>query len=107
MKDVLKEIIARKKEKIILAKQTLPEEELKARIHGLPATRPFMESINKRGSISLIAEIKKASPSQGVIRPDFNHLDIAALYEESDVQAISVLTEEDYFQGNISLRNNH
>ena len=102
MKDVLKEIIARKKEKIILAKQTLPEEELKARIHGLPATRPFMESINKRGSISLIAEIKKASPSQGVIRPDFNHLDIAALYEESDVQAISVLTEEDYFQGNIS-----
>jgi len=101
-KDVLKEIVARKKERIILAKQALPEEELKTRVQGLPSTRPFIESISKRGSIALIAEIKKASPSQGVIRPDFNCLDIAAIYDRAEVQAVSVLTEEDYFQGNIT-----
>ena len=101
-KDVLKEIVVRKKEKIVLAKQALPQEELIAKIQGLPATRPFMEAINNRGQISLIAEIKKASPSQGVIRQDFNHLDIAAIYDRAEVQAVSVLTEEDYFQGNIT-----
>lgn len=103
--DILKEIILKKKQKIELAKQNLPEEELKAKIQGMPQTRPFMEAINKPRQISLIAEIKKASPSKGVIRENFNLQEIAAIYKEAGVQAVSVLTEEDYFLGNISYIN--
>ena len=100
--DILKEIIQKKKEKIILAKQQFSEEDLKIKIQGLPPARSFIEAINKPRTISLIAEIKKASPSQGVIRQEFNPADIAGIYQEVGVQAISVLTEEDYFMGNIS-----
>lgn len=101
-KDVLKEIIQKKKERIILAKQNLPEEELKLKVQNMPPTRPFTESISKPRQISLIAEIKKSSPSRGVIREDFNVTDIARTYQEAGVAAISVLTEEDFFLGNIS-----
>jgi len=103
--DILKEILARKKERIALAKLGLSEEELKARVEGLPPARPFIEAINKPRQISLIAEIKKASPSEGVIREDFHHLAIAKAYADTNVQAISVLTEEDFFQGNIAYIN--
>jgi len=100
--DTLKEIIARKQEKIILAKEQIPEEELKAKAQGLSATRPFIEAINKPRQINLIAEIKKASPSCGVIREDFNPQAIAKIYEEAGAAAISVLTEEDYFLGSLN-----
>ncbi len=103
--DTLKEILARKKERIALAKLGLPEEELKVKVEGLPPARPFIEAINKPRQISLIAEIKKASPSEGVIREDFHHLAIAKAYADTNVQAISVLTEEDFFQGNIAYIN--
>lgn len=65
--------------------------------------RDFSKAISKRNSLSLIAEIKKASPSAGLIRPNFDHVLIAKEYEESGlVDAISVLTEKKYFQGDIS-----
>lgn len=98
-KNTLKDIVAKKKEKIILAKQSLSEEELKLRIQSLAPARPFIESINKPRVISLIAEIKKASPSKGVIRQDLNVSSIASIYQDAGAQAISVLTEEDYFLG--------
>lgn len=97
--DKLKEIVQKKLEKNLLAKQSLPEEELKSRINGLPAARAFTEAINKPRNICLIAEIKKSSPSSGIIRNDFNPGEIALSYKEAGVQAISVLTEEDYFSG--------
>ncbi len=100
-KDGLKEIVVRKKERLAAAMQALPIEQLKDRISLLPAARAFKEAISKPRQISLIAEIKKASPSAGIIRQDFNHLDIARIYEEAEVQAISVLTEEDHFQGSL------
>jgi indole-3-glycerol phosphate synthase len=103
--DILKEIVQKKKEKVSLAKQQVCEEDLKLKIQNLPASRPFIESISKPRQISLIAEIKKASPSGGVIRQNFNLGEIAQAYKEAQVQAISVLTEEDYFQGNISYIN--
>jgi len=103
--DFLKDIVAKKKERILLAKQQLCEEELKSRLPALLSTRPFIEVIHKPRQISLIAEIKKASPSAGVIRQDFNVQDIARTYQEAGVQALSVLTEEDYFLGNISYLN--
>lgn len=101
-KNFLKEIVGKKKESIELARQALPEEELKAKLTGLAPTRGFLEAIHKVRQISLIAEIKKASPSIGIIRENFNVTEIARAYHESGVQAISVLTEENYFQGNIS-----
>lgn len=104
-KDILKEIILKKKERIALAKQQLSEEELKVKALSASPARPFIEAISKPRQISLIAEIKKASPSEGVIRQDFNHLDIARIYQDVGVQAISVLTEEDFFLGNISYIN--
>jgi indole-3-glycerol phosphate synthase len=103
--DILKEIVQKKKEKIILAKQGLPEADLKAKIVSLSPTRPFIETINKPRQISLIAEIKRQSPSRGVIRQDFDLGQIAKIYQDAQVQAISVLTEEDYFGGNINYIN--
>ena len=97
---MLKEIVAKKKERIILAKQQLSQEDLIAKLAACPATRPFKETISKPRQISLIAEIKKASPSRGVIRENFNLPEIALSYQEAGVQALSVLTEEDFFQGN-------
>lgn len=103
--DFLKDILLKKREKILWARQQFPEEDLKARLQNLPRSRSFIEAIHKERTISLIAEIKKASVSCGIIRKTFNPQEIARLYQESGVQAISVLTEEDFFMGNISLLN--
>jgi indole-3-glycerol phosphate synthase len=103
--DVLKNIVLKKKERLILAKQNLPEEELKVKIQGLAPTRPFIQAIYKPRFISLIAEIKKQSPSGGIIRQDFDPREIAKIYQDAGVQAISVLTEEDFFGGSTSYIN--
>jgi len=103
--DTLKEIVQKKKERILLAKQQLTEDDLRVKIQTIPAPRPFIEQINKPKTISLIAEIKKASPSRGIIRQDFNYQEIARIYQEAGACAISVLTEEDFFQGNITYLN--
>jgi len=100
--DTLKEIVAKKKEKIVLAKQQLPEEELKARVIGMEPARAFAQAINKPRQMCLIAEVKKASPSKGVIRENFAPVEIARIYEEAGVQAVSVLTEEDFFGGSLN-----
>jgi indole-3-glycerol phosphate synthase len=103
--DVLKQIVAKKKERLIQAKLALPEEQLKSRMTGLPSARPFLEAINKNKQISLIAEIKKRSPSAGLIREDLSPAQIAGIYKEAGCQAISVLTEEDFFAGNTAYIN--
>ncbi|MDI6758400.1 MAG: indole-3-glycerol phosphate synthase TrpC [Candidatus Omnitrophota bacterium] len=103
--DILKEIIEKKRERVLLAKQQLVEADLKARIQDLLPARPFIEAINKPKTISLIAEIKKQSPSSGVIRENFNLQEIAKIYQDIGVQAISVLTEEGYFKGSLSYIN--
>lgn len=103
--DILKEIIQKKKERILLAKQSLPEEDLKGKIQNLPAARPFIEAIHKPRTISLIAEIKRQSPSRGIIRQEFNLQEIAGIYQDCAVSSVSVLTEEDYFGGSISYLN--
>lgn len=98
-KDVLKDIIAKKKERLALAKQAVSEEGLKARASEQSAPRPFIAAVSRPKTISLIAEIKKQSPSHGLIRPDFDPAAIASVYQSAGVQAISVLTEEDHFAG--------
>jgi len=101
-KEIIKQILEKKKEAIKLAKETHPEELLKEKITGLAPVRPFLKSINKPRVISLIAEIKKASLKQGVLRENFDLSEIARIYRETEVQAISVLTEENFFLGDIS-----
>jgi len=103
--DILKQILAKKKERIILAKQQLSQDDLMAKLADLPATRGFKEAINKPKQITLIAEIKQASPSKGIIRQNFNLEEIARNYQEAGVQAVSVLTEEDFFSGSLTYLN--
>ncbi|MCW8849792.1 MAG: indole-3-glycerol phosphate synthase TrpC [Melioribacteraceae bacterium] len=62
----------------------------------------FFTALNKSDQISIIAEIKKASPSKGIIRKNFNHTDIANIYMENEVDAISVLTDINFFNGSIN-----
>ncbi|MDD5566417.1 MAG: indole-3-glycerol phosphate synthase TrpC [Candidatus Omnitrophica bacterium] len=100
--DALKDIIVKKNERIALAKQQISQETLRSKILTLGPTLPFLEAISKPHTFSLIAEIKKASPSGGVICQDFNPVQIARYYREAGAAAISVLTEEDFFQGSVS-----
>lgn len=97
---VLKEIVEKKKERLAHAKGRVSLSELKSRISESEGPRDFKKAVKRQnGRISLIAEIKKASPSKGVIREDFDCAKIARIYKEKGVDAISVLTEEDFFQG--------
>jgi len=98
--DTLKEIVNVKKASIAQAKLLISEEDLKARVASLAPSRPFKEVLSKPRQIALIAEIKQASPSCGVIRQNFNLSEIAQVYQEAGVQAVSVLTEEAFFKGN-------
>ncbi|MEK6656782.1 MAG: indole-3-glycerol phosphate synthase TrpC [Nitrospirota bacterium] len=102
---ILDEIVSNKKEELKNRKISLPLSELKARIKDSPDTKGFKSAIQrgekKDAPVRLIAEIKKASPSKGIIREDFNPQKIAWIYEEAGASAISVLTEEKYFLGNI------
>ncbi len=99
---VLTKIIDKKRDRIQEAKARRTIAEVKAMIHDMPPVLDFRRAVaRERGHIRLIAEIKKASPSKGLIRPNFNHKSIAAVYKEEKVDAISVLTEEDFFQGSL------
>ncbi len=100
--DVLKKILARKAEEIAERAQRLPLRELSKRVEGAPAPRGFATAIERRigaGKPAVIAEIKKASPSRGVLRPDFRPAEIAASYERHGATCLSVLTDIDFFQG--------
>ena len=101
--DILNVIVKKKAARLEQAKILLPLRELRQRLRDLEKPRNFKGTI-KRGDchIKLIAEIKKASPSKGLIRHGFDPLKIAAVYEKKPVSALSVLTEEDFFQGNLS-----
>jgi len=94
----LARIVAAKKEEIAATKRLAPLRELQAIIRELPPSRDFRKALAGKG-FAIIAEIKKASPSRGIIREDFDPLKIAAIYEDNGAAAISVLTERKFFQG--------
>ncbi len=98
---ILSHIIERKRERLNHVKTETPLSDLKASIKDLDRTRNFREAIKRKELIRLIAEIKKASPSRGIIRTDFDPEKIASIYEEKRVDAVSVITEEDFFYGNL------
>ncbi|HEY0867852.1 MAG TPA: indole-3-glycerol phosphate synthase TrpC, partial [Fimbriimonas sp.] len=96
---VLERIFQTKREEVERAKALLPLEELRARVRDLGVARGFRAALETRDDLALIAEVKKASPSKGIIRADFDAAEIARAYESAGANALSVLTDEPYFQG--------
>jgi indole-3-glycerol phosphate synthase len=102
MSDILNKIIATKHEEVVAAKKTVSIAALKETITEQTATRGFAGAITEKVSkqqSAIIAEIKKASPSKGVIREHFNPSQIAQSYEQAGAACLSVLTDVQYFQG--------
>ncbi len=96
---ILDKIVARKAERLSASREHLPLEAVMKAAAEAPAPRDFRSAIQRTDSIRLIAEIKKASPSRGVLREKFNPAELAASYESAGASAISVITEEDFFLG--------
>jgi len=102
MSDILQRILARKHEEIAARSAQLPRALLETRIAQAPPLRGFADAIAAKigaGLPAVIAEVKKASPSKGVIRPDFDPAAIARSYEAGGAACLSVLTDVDFFQG--------
>src|SRR5215212_9180039 len=101
MRTILDKIVTTKRDEIARARAMLPERELRSQLADSPPVRDFFAPLAAGGPIKLIAEVKKASPSAGVIRADFDPVSIAQTYEAHGASCISVLTDESYFQGRI------
>lgn len=114
MSDILERIVAVKRQEIERRRTELSEQQLEVRLAEAPPVRNFRAGLEQPGSASLpspqrgkgtiavIAEVKKASPSAGVLRADFDPVGIARIYEANGASAISVLTDEAFFQGHLS-----
>jgi indole-3-glycerol phosphate synthase len=98
---ILDKIVATKRQDVDRAKAQQPLSELRAQLVDAPPVRDFFAALGAPGPIKLIAEVKKASPSAGVIRADFNPAEIARTYATHGATCISVLTDEPYFQGRL------
>ena len=102
MSDILQTILRRKAEEVAERSARVSLRELSARCEGAPVPRGFAAALQAKvdaGLPAVIAEVKKASPSKGVIRPDFRPGEIAASYERGGAACLSVLTDVDFFQG--------
>ncbi len=97
---ILDRIVAHKREELRAARAATPFGEMRARAADGPALRDFAAALRLPG-VSLIAEVKKASPSRGILREDFDHVALAKTYAGSGASAISVLTDEEHFQGSL------
>lgn len=100
--NILEQIVATKRREVAAARRRMPLEELEAQAQEAPPVRDFREALAGPGPIRLIAEVKKASPSAGVIREDFHPVEIARVYQAHGAHALSVLTDAPYFQGHLS-----
>jgi indole-3-glycerol phosphate synthase len=100
-KSILDTIIENKKIEIERSKERCPLTTLELGLHDTPGTRDFYRALDGE-SVRVIAEIKKASPSKGVLRADFDPVSIALGYEKGGAAALSVLTDEKFFMGSLS-----
>lgn len=101
MADVLEKIVAHKRQEIEAAQAARPREWLLERLPAAPPTRDFAAALRTGPGPHVIAEVKKASPSAGIIRADFDPVAIAKTYEQHGAACLSVLTDEHFFQGHL------
>ena len=102
MADILQRILATKRDEISAARRAVPIEELERLAQAQPAARDFIAALQARnmgGAPAVIAEIKRASPSKGLLREDFDPALLAKSYEAGGAACLSVLTDREYFQG--------
>jgi len=102
MSNILDEIVAAKHREIAERQAALPAPDLERRLSSAPPVRDFFTALAKPDAVQVIAEVKKASPSAGIIRADFNPVAIAETYARHGAACISVLTDAPYFQGELS-----
>ena len=108
--NILEQILERTRADVRERRASVPLRELQARCRDAPPGRPLAQALRRRagssgrrlGSIRVIAEVKKASPSKGVIRPEFAPVDLARSYAQAGAHAISVLTDAPFFQGSLA-----
>lgn len=100
---ILDKLLASSRARVEKSKSELSVSELIKKLDAADLKKSgFKDALVNHSGVSVIAEIKKASPSKGLIRPDFNHMSIAAQYSKCGIQCLSVLTEPEYFKGDIS-----
>jgi indole-3-glycerol phosphate synthase len=99
---VLDEIVAAKRREVERARARLPAADLERRLAGAPPVRDFRAALDRPGEVTVIAEVKKASPSAGLLRADFDPVAIARTYAAHGAAAVSVLTDEPFFQGRLT-----
>ncbi len=99
--DILAKILEWKRQEVAAARSRVSLSELRTQVADLPPTRPFRQAL-QAGGTRIITEIKKASPSAGIIREDFDPVAIARTYEGHGAAAISVLTDHKFFQGELA-----
>src|SRR5436305_14757074 len=102
MPTVLDEILDSKRREVADARARVPDAELERAVAALPPACGFAARLTAPGPIRVIAEVKKASPSAGVIRADFDPVAVARTYERHGAACVSVLTDGPYFQGSLA-----
>ncbi|MGV2830906.1 indole-3-glycerol phosphate synthase TrpC [Myxosarcina sp. GI1(2024)] len=100
---ILEEIVWHKESEVARMRDRLPLQQLRQQVADAPAAKDFLAALRQgKTNPALIAEVKKASPSKGVIREDFNPVAIAQAYEKGGASCLSILTDEKFFQGSFS-----
>src|SRR5262249_32740011 len=102
MSTILDKIVASKRQEIESSRRAISKAELERRLGQAPPVRKFRACLEKSPEVAVIAEVKKASPSAGVLRADFDSVAIADIYARNGAAAISVLTDAPFFQGHLS-----
>jgi len=101
MTNILEKITKDKKNALAIVKKEKSLDSIEKTIKELKFYSDFKDAIKKNKGVSLISEIKKASPSAGILVNNFNHIDIAKMYIDNGATCLSVLTEEKYFLGKL------